>query len=343
MKSNPLLSFCIPTYNRRVRVTALVESILSLPDDDIEVVVLDNGSTDGTYDSLLKITDPRLKLRSNGENRGALFNMVHVFNDASGEFVVYSTDQDTTHPERVAAFKIFLRTHPRLSCGFCGFDLPDGLAHQYFPSGIDAVTAIAYRGRHPTGYFFRNNVLRQSHISERFVDFDKVHLFPLEFAFAEAALSGDGAIYNAPLFSPNQGDDVVKHKSATTNGASKNAFFAPVARLKLAVSYSEHVETLALSKQEKAKLIANLFIGELRAATVGYRAVMGNEQLCIHYRMSPRRVSNGEMVRIAFTFCCEYVKARFTCQPIHVVSFLGVLFFAVSSKALRHFKRRKPA
>lgn len=340
MQPNPLLSFCIPTYNRFERVTTLVKRILSLPDDDIEVVVLDNGSTDGTYDALQKITDPRLKVRSNSENRGALFNMVHVFDDASGEFVVYSTDQDMTHPERIAAFKAFLRAHTALTCGFCNFDVPEGFAHEYYARGIEAVTTIAYRGRHPTGYFFRNDVLRQSRLTERFADFDKVHLFPLEFAFAEAALVGDGAVYNSPLFSPNRGEDVVKHKSATTSGASKNAFFAPAARLKLAVSYADHVDTLALSNYEKATLIAKLFIAELRAATVEYRRVMGNEQLCIHYRMEPRRVSGWEIAGILLAFCRDYVKARFARQPARAVPFMGAVFAVFGSKALQRVTRR---
>lgn len=340
VQPKPLLSFCIPTYNRLERVATLVRRILSLPDDDIEVVVLDNASTDGTYEALRQIADPRLKVRSNAENRGALFNMVHVFDDASGEFVVYSTDQDTTHPERIGAFKVFLRAHPALACGYCRFDVRDGIAHEHFARGIEAVTAIAYRGRHPTGYFFRNEMLRQSRMPDRFADFDKVHLFPLEFAFAEAALAGDGAVYNSPLFSPNRGEDVVKHKSATTNGASKNAFFAPGARLKLAVSYASHVDTLSLSKQAKATLIAKLFIGELRAATVGYRRVMGNEQLCTHYRMEPRHISGWEITCITCAFVRGYVKARFAPQPARAIPFLGSVFAVAGGKALRRMTRR---
>jgi glycosyltransferase involved in cell wall biosynthesis len=45
---NPFLSICIPTYNRVHKTLSLVTSILEYDDVDIEVVVLDNCSSDNT-------------------------------------------------------------------------------------------------------------------------------------------------------------------------------------------------------------------------------------------------------------------------------------------------------
>jgi hypothetical protein len=44
-KDKIILSFCIPTYNRALRVYELVQNLLSYPNSNIEVVVLDNFST----------------------------------------------------------------------------------------------------------------------------------------------------------------------------------------------------------------------------------------------------------------------------------------------------------
>jgi glycosyltransferase involved in cell wall biosynthesis len=310
MSAIPLLTFCIPSFNRTERVQALVRSLLALPDDDIEVVVLDNASTDGAAEALGRIDDPRFKLARNPENRGALFNMVNVFSLATGEYVVYTTDQDKTNVERLAEFKAFLREHRNLSCGFCNFDVAPGTPHLIFPRGIEAVNAIAYKGRHPTGYFFRNKDLRTVCLAERFADFNVVDLFPLEFAFAEVALRGDGAVYNGGLFSPNNGEDVVRHKSATTNGASRTAFFAPSARLKLALAYTRHIEQLELTHRDRSRLIGQVFFAELRAATVGYRAVMANERLCIHYRMESRRIGRAELLGTGAGFVRGYFSTR---------------------------------
>jgi len=332
MSSKPLLSFCIPSYNRLVRVRELVLSLLSRPDPDIEVIVLDNGSTDGTFDALNQITDPRFRLAANPVNKGALFNMVNVFSYASGEYVVYSTDQDCTHIDRLDEFKTFLRAYPSVSCGFCEFRVPGAGQHRVFTRGYDAISAIAYKGRHPTGYFFRNKDLRKVALNERLADFNVVDLFPLEFAFAEVCLMGDGAIYDGGLFSPNNGEDVVKHKSSTTNGASKSAFFAPAVRLKLALSYSRHAEKLALPASDSSKLGVKIFFAELGAATIGYRTVMGNERLCIHYRMTPRRIGRLEMLAVGASFTLRYFSVRFAWEPVAAIGFLGSLLSYLGHK-----------
>lgn len=321
-----LLTFCIPTYNRSTSVHRLVTTILSRPDRDIEVVVLDNGSTDDTLEALGRIADRRLKVHANGQNRGALYNMVNVFSHGSGTFLVYSTDQDRTDAALIPDFKSFLASHPEVSCGYCSFDTSGGRSNEVFARGFDCVNAIAYKGRHPTGYFFRNDHLKSIRLVERFSDFDVVDLFPLEFAFGEVGLMGAGAIYHKPLFSPNTGSEVVSHKSATTNGKLKTAFFAPAARLKLAISYSRHIEQLALSASEKSILKAQVFIAELRAATVGFRAVMRNEKLCVHYRMEPRSISLLEMSRIAISFCAGYLRKQFSLRNVKFILFAAGVF-----------------
>jgi len=318
-----LLTFCIPTYNRSTSVHRLVSTILSRPDRDIEVVVLDNGSTDDTMEVLGHLADRRLKVRTNGQNRGALFNMVNVLGHGSGRFVVYSTDQDRTDAALIPDFKSFLASHPEVSCGYCSFDAPDCKPNEIFVRGFDCVNAIAYKGRHPTGYFFRNEHLQSIRLAERFSDFEVVDLFPLEFAFAEVGLMGAGAIYHRPLFSPNTGSEVATHKSATTNGQSRTAFFAPAARLKLALSYSRHIEQLELTASAKSMLTAQVFMVELRTATLGFRAVMGNEKLCMHYRMEPRNISPLEMTRIGASFCAGYFRQQFSRRIAKLIPFLA--------------------
>ena len=331
----PLLTFCIPTYNRAASVHRLVMSILAEPDGDIQIVVLDNGSTDDTLVRLGEIKDARLEVRSNGHNRGALFNMVNVLSHGRGRYVVYTTDQDRTNVDVIPAFKAFLLANPEVSCGYCVFESQPGQGDEFFSKGYEAVRALAYTGRHPTGYFFRNEDLRSIHLVERFSDFDVVDLFPLEFAFGEIALMGRGAIYHGRLFAPNTGSEVVSHKSATTNGASKTAFFAPQAKLKLAISFSRHIRQLPLSAGEKSMLAANVFLREVRGATAGFKAVMGNERLCIHYRMEPRRVGRLEMMKTGLVFSGRYFKAMFANDIGAVLPFVGCLLKTTFGKLSR--------
>ncbi len=307
--NNIQLSFCIPTYNRAQTVHRLVTEILRCEDQDLEVVVLDNGSTDDTLNILQTIKDKRLQVHSNGENKGALFNMVNVLDKGRGNFLVYSTDQDYVDNTKITEFKSFLMQHPDLAGGYCTFNSKPTATYEIFPKGSRAIRKIAYQGRHPTGYFFNNKLLKSIQFIERFSDYNFVDLFPLEFAFAELCLMGNGSIYHRPIFTPETGTMVVKHKSATTNGKSKNAFFSPEARLKLAINYSRHIDILQLAPREKYLLTVDIFFHELVVATIGYRSILGNKDLCIHYGMECKNVTSKEMFLIGLNFYRQFVQA----------------------------------
>lgn len=327
------LSFCIPTYNRAQSVLRLATEILSCEDPNIEVVVLDNGSTDDTLCILSTIKDKRLFVYSNGVNQGALFNMVNVLNKGRGKYLVYSTDQDYVDREKIAEFKSFLLHNSELACGYCDFYSTGEIDYEIFSIGGESIKNIAYKGRHPTGYFFNNNFLKQINIIKRFSDYEYVDLFPLEFIFAELSMMGQGAIYNRPIFTPETGEMVVKHKSSTTDGKSKRAFFAPEARLKLAVNYSNHLSTLELTEKEKIALAAGVFMNELTAATLGYRSILGNKALCTHYGMDYRYIKTNELFIIACKFYCLYMaklkkdSGRDVAKLIKFNVYLAAIFF----------------
>lgn len=304
--NNIELSFCIPTYNRAQIVYRLVTDILLCSDPAIEVVVLDNGSTDGTLRILSSIKDSRLCVYSNGENKGALFNMVNVLSKGRGKYLVFSTDQDHIDNTKIEGFKTFIMQQANLAGGFCAFNSEREIDFEIIPQGYPAIKKIAYQGRHPTGYFFNNEFLKSIFLVERFSDYDIVDLFPLEFAFAEICLMGVGAIYYKSIFTPETGTMVVKHKSATTDGKSKKAFFAPEARLKLAVNYTVHICTLSLAPHDRKALIVDTFIREIVAATIGYKMIVKNSDLCIHYNMEARHIKIFELLSIGFNFYNQY-------------------------------------
>lgn len=337
--NNIELSFCIPTYNRAESVNRLVTSILSCRDPAIEVVVLDNGSTDDTLNILRAIKDDRLFVYSNGENKGALFNMVNVLDKGTGKFLVYSTDQDHVDNIQICGFKTFLLKHANLAGGFCEFNSESNTDYEIFPQGYQAVKKIAYQGRHPTGYFFNRELLKSIKLIERFSDYDFVDLFPLEFAFAELCLMGDGAVYHRSIFAPETGALVVKHKSSTTDGKSKKAFFAPDARLKLAINYTKHISTLPLALQERRALIIDTFVHELVAATIGYRAVIKNIDLCTHYYMERRDINIKELLNIGFYFYKQYrrnIMPLWDGNLLTQISFEFYIFLKLITKTLRY-------
>jgi glycosyltransferase involved in cell wall biosynthesis len=318
------LSFCIPTFNRCTSAVRLVTDILKYVGSDIEVVVLDNGSMDGTYEFLQSIDDERLSVHTNGENKGALFNMVNVLNLAKGKFLVYTTDQDHIDFQQIGAFKQFFMKNPNLAAGYCLYSSQDSI--YFYPKGFSAIKSIAFQSRHPTGYFFRNEFLQKIDFVRRFSNYEFVDLFPLDFAFADLCLMGAGAVYGRPLFRPENGEAVVKNKSSTTNGKKNTAFFSPSSRLKLAVNYSKHANSLNLTKWEKHLLFVDIFVRGLSAATLGYRKILSNNALCTHYMMESRLIELPELVDIGIDFSVQYVR---NFPSLYRLKFLNRIMFSV--------------
>lgn len=326
---NIRLSFCIPTYNNVKSVYRLVSSILNANDDlDIEVIVLDNGSTDDTLTVLSKIEDKRFNVYTNGENKGALFNMMNVLDKGKGQFLVYCTDHDHVNEKKIADFKSFLKNNQNVAFGYCEYYSKSNFLFDLFKSGHEALNALAYVTRHPTGYYFKREFWHKIESVKKFSNYDYVDLFPLEFVFAELALLGDGAVYQDSIFRPETGERVVKHKSATTKGNSKNAFFAPECRLKLAINFRKHITSLSISEKYKQSLIIDSFLRELEAATFNYRSVLINEKLCIHYHMEMSKLSRIELLKIVLNFYTGYIK-EFNFKNFmffHYIKFFSQLF-----------------
>ena len=98
--SNPLVSIVIPTFNRSALLNEAVESVLAQTYRPIELVIVDDGSTDDTlamlYRSRSRITEAGviLSVQVNEENIGAGASLDVGFNCAEGEFISYLGSDD---------------------------------------------------------------------------------------------------------------------------------------------------------------------------------------------------------------------------------------------------------
>ena len=66
----PIVSVVIPTYNRKLMLKRALDSVLDQTLKDIEVIVVDNASTDGTQALVHSIQDPRVRYIKHEKNRG---------------------------------------------------------------------------------------------------------------------------------------------------------------------------------------------------------------------------------------------------------------------------------
>jgi dolichol-phosphate mannosyltransferase len=81
------LSVLVPVYNEESHVRELVDRVLKVG-VDLEVVLVDDCSTDGTWAVLASISDPRVRLFRHPVNRGKGAGVCSALEQASGDLVI---------------------------------------------------------------------------------------------------------------------------------------------------------------------------------------------------------------------------------------------------------------
>jgi glycosyltransferase involved in cell wall biosynthesis len=93
----------IPVYNRKALVLRAVESALAQSVSGLEVLVVDNCSTDGTWEALHTVVDRRLRLVRNTHNVGLFGNFNRCLDLTSGTYLRFLCSDDTLAPGCLAA------------------------------------------------------------------------------------------------------------------------------------------------------------------------------------------------------------------------------------------------
>lgn len=99
-----ILSICIPVYNGGRHLYKNVKNILSSLNKEIEVIVSDNCSEDGSIEELKLISDSRLKVFVNKKNEGPFQNWYLALSRGSGKYLMLLQDNDEIIIENLDKF-----------------------------------------------------------------------------------------------------------------------------------------------------------------------------------------------------------------------------------------------
>lgn len=119
----PRISVCIPTFNNALLVQEAIRSALDQDYPNLEVIVVDNASTDNTLTNLetLKQTHPRgeaLHYHANPTNIGMTGNFRRVLELATGKYVTFVSSDDLLYPGALTALVGALEAHPEATFAF---------------------------------------------------------------------------------------------------------------------------------------------------------------------------------------------------------------------------------
>ena len=121
MISNPKISVCIPVYNREKYIAQCIESVLAQDYKNIEIIISDNCSIDGTVDIINGyLKDKRIRFYRNETNIGMQGNAEKLIGYTAGDWLVFlSSDDFWIDPSFLSQAVDRINKHKDLSI-FCG-------------------------------------------------------------------------------------------------------------------------------------------------------------------------------------------------------------------------------
>lgn len=105
------ISIIIPTRERAPYLEYSLQTALSIPDNEIEVIVCDNASQDGTEHVVRGFSDMRLKYVNTGQRISMRENFNFALNESTGEYVVFFGDDDGILPRQFKFLRQLLEKH----------------------------------------------------------------------------------------------------------------------------------------------------------------------------------------------------------------------------------------
>lgn len=100
--NTPKVSVIMCAYNASATIAQAARSVLAQTCDDLELIICDDASTDGTGAALDAIVDPRLRRLRNEQNLGPGPSRDRAIDSAHGDWIAFIDADDAFHPERIA-------------------------------------------------------------------------------------------------------------------------------------------------------------------------------------------------------------------------------------------------
>ncbi|WP_155010343.1 glycosyltransferase family 2 protein [Priestia megaterium] len=106
-----LISVIIPTFNRKDAVIRAIKSVLNQTYKNIEVLIIDDASTDGTKDVIKNISDVRVKYFVLKENTKGTLPRNFGIEKSTGEYIAFLDSDDEWFPNKLELQLDYIKSH----------------------------------------------------------------------------------------------------------------------------------------------------------------------------------------------------------------------------------------
>ncbi len=119
--STPLISVVVPAHNREKYIRRSLNSVLRQTYSNIEVIVVDDMSSDNTVDVALGLNDPRMRIIRHEKNLGASGARNSGIDAAQGQLIAFQDTDDVWLPNKLEKQLKCLQAHPKSKFSFGAF------------------------------------------------------------------------------------------------------------------------------------------------------------------------------------------------------------------------------
>jgi glycosyltransferase involved in cell wall biosynthesis len=254
----PVVSVIIPTYNRRALVRAAIESILRQSWNDWELLVVDDGSTDGTPDEIPR--DPRVRFIALTHSGNVAVVRNAGLDQVTGTYVGFLDSDDRWREGKLAAQ--VARLTACSGDGWCHSDYqlvgPDGAAHPRIGGWIAQEGALLRSLLEGSAGIALVTILVRRELAQS-IRFDARMAFADDRDFLlQLAARSTGCCVDAVVA------DVLEHAGRTSHAGYEQARSAMAAYRKLSRSVSD--PALAKLARRSARFHLRAYLARARAA-----------------------------------------------------------------------------
>ena len=114
----PRVSVVLPSYNHEKYVRECIQSVLDQTYQDFEIVITDDGSSDGTVNVIQEFDDSRIQLYRHTENKGGCTAVNNCIRKAVGEYIAVLSSDDAWEPAKLEKQVEYLNSHPEIGAVF---------------------------------------------------------------------------------------------------------------------------------------------------------------------------------------------------------------------------------
>lgn len=108
----PYFTIAIPAFNGKNFLKESVKSVLNQTYRDFELVIIDDHSTDGAWEYIQTINDPRVRIFRNEKNLGIVLNWKRCIEEAKGKWFKFLMSDDIMFPDSLDILKKIIDEYP---------------------------------------------------------------------------------------------------------------------------------------------------------------------------------------------------------------------------------------